>query len=81
MASLQIRKLPDALHQKLVAAARREHRSVPQQAIVLLAAGLDISPVVKAHRQQVLATIQDDAKRLQEFDVSDPADLIRQDRL
>ena len=81
MASLQIRKLPDPLYQKLVAVANREHRSVPQQTIVLLSEALNVSLVAKENRQQVLATIKRDAKRLKKFDVSDPADLIRQDRL
>ena len=81
MASLQVRKLPDSLYQKLVAVAKREHRSVPQQTIVLLAEALNVSLVAKENRKQVLATIKRDAKRLKKFDVSDPADLIRQDRL
>jgi len=81
MASLQIRKLPEPLYQKLKAVAKREHRSVPQQTIVLLTEALDVSLVVKENRQQVLAAIKRDAKRLKKFDVSDPADLIRQDRL
>ena len=81
MASLQIRKLPEPLYQKLKAVAKREHRSVPQQTIVLLTEALDVSLAVKENRQQVLASIKRDAKRLKKFDVSDPADLIRQDRL
>ena len=81
MASLQIRKLPEPLYQKLKAVAKREHRSVPQQTIVLLAGALDVSPAVKENRQQVLASIKRDAKRLKKFDVSDPVALIRQDRL
>ena len=81
MASLQIRKLPEPLYQKLKAVAQREHRSVPQQTIVLLTEALDVSPAVKENRQQVLASIKRDAKRLKKFDVSDPVALIRQDRL
>ena len=81
MASLQIRKLPEPLYQKLKAVAKREHRSVPQQTIVLLTEALDVSPAVKENRQQVLASIKRDAKRLKKFDVSDPVALIRQDRL
>jgi plasmid stability protein len=81
MASLQIRKLPTPLHQKLVDAARREHRSVPQQAIALLAEGLNASLSAKENRRQVLAAIGQDAARLKKYDVSDPVDLIRQDRL
>ena len=81
MASLQIRKLPDSLHQKLVAAARREHRSVPQQVVVLLTESLNVTVPTQHSRQQVLAAIKKDGRRLKKFDVSDPADLIRQDRL
>lgn len=81
MASLQIRKLPDPLHQKLVAVARREHRSVPQQVVVLLTESLKVTLSTQESRQQVLAAIKKDGRRLKKFDVSDPADLIRQDRL
>jgi plasmid stability protein len=81
MASLQVRNLSTALHQKLLAAAKREHRSLPQQAVVLLAEALDVSLLNKENRQQLLADIHSDAKRLKKFNVSDPTDLIRQDRL
>ncbi|MBN1221079.1 MAG: hypothetical protein JXM69_19310 [Anaerolineae bacterium] len=81
MASLQVRKLPEPLHRKLVEMAQQSHRSIPQQAIVLLAEGLKVSLSYKQKRQEVLATIKTDAKRLKKFDVSDPVELIRQDRL
>ncbi len=81
MASLQVRNLPNTLHQKLKQAAQREHRSISQQATILLAEGLDVSLSAQENRQQVLAAIKKDARRLKKFDVSDPVDLIRQDRL
>jgi hypothetical protein len=81
MASLQVRTLLKPLHQKLVEMAQREHRSIPQQAIVLLAKGLKVPLSYKEKRQQVLAAIKNDAKRLKKFDVSNPVELIRQDRL
>ena len=81
MTSLQVRKLPDPLHQKLLAAARREHRSVPQQAVALLTEALNVASAGKENRRRVLAIIKNDAKRLKKFDVSDPVELIRQDRL
>jgi hypothetical protein len=81
MASLQVRKLPEPLHQWLVEMAQQEHRSIPQQAIVFLAERLKVSLSYKEKRQRVLAAIKNDAKRLKKFDVSNPIELIRQDRL
>ena len=41
MPALQIRDLPEATYRKLVERARREHRSLSQQATVLLERALD----------------------------------------
>ncbi len=53
MPSLVIRNLPPHLHQRLKVAAAANHRSMTQQAIVLLEQGLSgVSPLppFKAHR-------------------------------
>jgi plasmid stability protein len=41
MATLNVKNLPDGLYRKLKARAKREHRSVAQQVIVLLAQALE----------------------------------------
>ena len=41
MATLNVKSLPDDLHDKLKARAKREHRSVAQEVISLLGAALD----------------------------------------
>ncbi len=44
VATLNIKNLPDALHEKLKARARRERRSVAQEVTFLLSAALDTPP-------------------------------------
>jgi plasmid stability protein len=44
VATLNIKNLPDALHKKLKARARRERRSVAQEVTFLLSAALDTPP-------------------------------------
>jgi hypothetical protein len=44
VATLNIKNLPDALHEKLKARAKRERRSVAQEVIFLLSAALDTPP-------------------------------------
>jgi plasmid stability protein len=80
MTTLQVRNFSDTLHQKIRTAARRDHRSISQQVEVLLAKALDVSLSAPKNRQQVLAAVKKDARRLKKFDVSDPVELIRQDR-
>jgi len=44
VATLNIKNLPDALHEKLKARARRERRSVAQEVTFLLSVALDTPP-------------------------------------
>ena len=44
VATLNIKNLPDALHEKLKARAQRERRSVAQEVTFLLSAALDTPP-------------------------------------
>jgi hypothetical protein len=44
LATLNIKNLPDALHRKLKARAKRERRSVAMEVTILLAAALDTPP-------------------------------------
>ena len=48
MASLQVRELPENIYSLLKRRAEAEHRSIAQEAIVLLAKGLDTSIAPKA---------------------------------
>ena len=57
MLALQIRDLPASIHRQLVERARREHRSIAQQATVLLAEALLTSPPPQERRRAVLAEL------------------------
>jgi plasmid stability protein len=81
MSSLQVRELPENIYYQLKKKAEAEHRSLAQEAIAVLAKGLDISTSPKQRRSELLQQI---AQRSQ-FDnnaMSDlnPAILIREDR-
>jgi len=79
MANLQIRDCPDALHQMLQLRAKRNNRSLSQQALT------DLQRVCggdsRERRRQALADLQSLAKRnlTQRFDPA-PEALIRMDR-
>ena len=76
MASLQIRKLPENIYFLLKQRAEAEHRSIAQEAIVLLAKGLDTSIAPKEHRARLLQNIEEEA----ELKSGTAAKLIREDR-
>ena len=81
MASLQIRKLPENIYSVLKQRAEAEHRSIAQEAIVLLAKGLDTSTSPKERRIRLLQKIEEEAE-LNSGTVAklDPVELIREDR-
>ena len=77
MPSLQVRDLPEDLYHSLCAAAVLEHRSIAQQAVAILARGLQMDGSRQQRRALLLAKIQATASgRL----FPDPAELIREDR-
>lgn len=80
MPSLQVRDLPEAIYQKLLEIAHREHRSIAQQAIILLAKGLQVSLTSKEKREEIFKEINADAEFLNSLTLSNPVDLIREDR-
>jgi len=80
MPSLQVRDLPEAIYQKLLEIARKEHRSIAQQAVILLAKGLQVSLTSKEKREKIFNDIKTDAELLNSLTLSDPVDLIRADR-
>ena len=79
VATLQIRDLPDPLHQLLQLRARRHHRSLSQQALSDLQQACGGDP--RERRRQALSDLQalanEQGRRC--FDPA-PEDLIRQDR-
>jgi len=79
MALLQIRDLPEPLYRKLAGEAAKQRRSLSQQAIAVLAKGLDMEADPKARRKEALrkAALID---RSQTRNLPDPVKLIREDR-
>ena len=81
MASLQVRELPENIYSLLKRRAEAEHRSIAQEAIVLLAKGLNTSIAPKELRTRLLQKIEEEAE-LNSGTVAklDPVELIREDR-
>ena len=81
MASLHIRKLPENFYFLLQQRAETKHRSIAQEAVVLLAKGLDKSIAPKERRNKLLQKIKEEAG-LNRGTVAklDPMELIREDR-
>ena len=82
MATLQIRYLPDPLHQLLQLRARRHHRSLSQQALSDLQQACGGDP--RERRRQALADLQGlaDERGVQHFDPApeELVDVIEPDR-
>jgi plasmid stability protein len=80
MAAIQVRDIPDHIYRLLAERAKRERRSLAQEAVVTLARGLQVEVDAKGRRKALLATLQSvPAAATERF--SDPARLIREDRL
>ena len=58
MPSLQVRELPDNIYHLLQERARAEHRSLAQEAVILLAKGLQTSVTNKQRRRLLLSKIK-----------------------
>ena len=81
MASLHIRKLPENIYFLLKQRAEAEHRSIAQEAIVLLAKGLDTSIAPKESRASLLQKIEEEAELKSGTAAKlNPEELIREDR-
>ena len=81
MASLQFRELPENIYSLLKLRAEAEHRSIAQEAIVLLAKGLDTSITAKERRTKLLQRIEEEAEINSEPAAKhDPVELVREDR-
>ena len=61
--------------------AKAEHRSIAQEAIVILAKGLDTSVAPKEHRTRLLQKIEEEVELNSRTAAElDPVELIREDR-
>jgi len=79
MATLQVRDVPEHIYRQLAELAEKERRSLAQQAVAVLAKGLDVEVDPKARRRKVL----EEAKRLdlgRGKSLPDFVKLIREDR-
>jgi plasmid stability protein len=80
MASLQVRDLPEHLYKKIKMQAKKERRSLAQQAIFLLEKGLKSIEAPKSRRKQVLKKITDSKFINPHQKITSPEKLIREDR-
>ena len=80
MPSLQVRELPDQIYLKLQEEAKKEHRSLAQQAVATLAKGLDLEINPKKRRKELLKKISEEAIINNKSNLPDPVQLIREDR-
>jgi hypothetical protein len=78
MPILQVRDIPDHLYRLLAKQAEQERRSLAQQAVAVLARGLEIELDAKARRQELLRAIKTSPPK--PAGLKDPAKLIREDR-
>lgn len=79
MPFLQVRDIPDHLYRLLADQAAKERRSLAQQAVAVLARGLEVELDAKARRQKVLRAIKE-SSQARPVRLKDPAKLIREDR-
>lgn len=79
MALLQVRNFPDHIYNELTLLAQKEHRSVAQQALVLIESALDEPEQQKKSRMKLLQNLIRSEPEIP-GDFPNPADLIREDR-
>jgi hypothetical protein len=79
MPTLQVRDVPEHVYRRLAELAEKERRSLAQQAVAVLAKGLEVDVDPKSRRRKVL----EEAKRLglgRGKSLPDFVKLIREDR-
>lgn len=79
MPLIQVRDVPDHIYRLLAGQAKRERRSLAQQAVAVLARGLHVEVDAKARRRVLLEALHS-SPPAQTSALSDPAKLIREDR-
>jgi len=80
MPSLQVRDVPEDIYRRLQEMARKEHRSLSQQAIVTLQRSLGVEENPKSRRKKLMDQIRMARLNLPVDDLRNPVDLIREDR-
>ena len=80
MSSLQVRELPENIYYQLKKTAEQDHRSLAQQAVAVLAKGLNVSSSPKERRIALLQQIQQDSPLNTKLLDITPEALIREDR-
>ncbi|MGD0618898.1 MAG: hypothetical protein ABSB67_14685 [Bryobacteraceae bacterium] len=79
MPLLQVRDLPEHIYRLLAEQAERERRSLAQQAVAVLARGLQVEVDAKSRRRTLVEGILSDPPE-RRHKLTDPARLIREDR-
>ncbi|MCH2269870.1 MAG: hypothetical protein MK510_04880 [SAR324 cluster bacterium] len=81
MTSLQVRELPENIYRQLKRRAKADHRSLAQEAVAILAKGLNASICPKERRSNLLQQIAEETKSSSgAVSQLDPVALIREDR-
>ena len=80
MPSLQVREMPTVLYDALCESAKREHRSIAQQAVVTLSRGLNLAGNSVMRRKDLLQDINKNLICPQGLNLSDAVTLIKEDR-
>ena len=80
MPSLQVRNLPEGLYYRLQANARKEHRSLSQQAIMELKKALNIKQDARERRRNIVETVLSGPPMRGTDRLSDPVTMVREDR-
>ena len=80
MPSLQVRDLPQDIYRRLAEEAKRDHRSLSQEATVLLARALGAPPDMRERRQALLAMLSENPIVRDVKSIPAPEALVREDR-
>jgi hypothetical protein len=80
MPSLQVRELPEHIYRSLCQEAEVSHRSIAQQAVAVLAKGLNLALAPRQRRTELLSRISECASQRDVTGFPDPALLVREDR-
>ena len=80
MPSIQVRDLPEQIYRKLQINAKKDHRSLSQQAIVTLKKGLGINDNPKERRRILVDQILSKQVFIDSDQLDDPSNFIREDR-
>lgn len=80
MPSLQVREMPAVLYGTLQEHAKREHRSLAQQAVVTLARGMELTEDPRERRQALLTRIKETRVCPPDSGLPDAAEMVKQDR-